>query len=134
MPIIRYFVVIGSLLLALLFASDHYLSLPLDAVRSAEVDRTTIRIHSARAVPEKIVFDTSQPVTTPSAVSLAEARPEPREAHAMMATPPRRADKAAAPSVRPVAERTRTQARRVARERWKDRRLALEQGNLFAGW
>jgi hypothetical protein len=130
LPIIRYFVFIGSLLLALLFVADRYLTPSPDPVRAAEVDRTIIRIHSARALPEKIVFDTSQPMPAPSIV--ADARPDndPREAHAMVVTPPIKTEKAAVTPVRHVAERPRAHPRRVSR----DRRLAFEQRDLFAGW
>jgi hypothetical protein len=59
MPIIRYFLFAGAFVVALLFLLDR--SLPPLATASAvpDVDRTTIRIRSARALPEKIILDTS---------------------------------------------------------------------------
>ena len=132
MPIIRYFVFIGSLLLALLFVADRYLAPLPDAISAAAVDRTIIRIHSARALPDKIVFDTSQPSVAPAAVALADepAVDAPREAHAMMAAPAVQTAKPAPPA-RHIAERQRARSRHVARDR---RLFALNQRNLFAGW
>ena len=59
MPIIRYFVFVGSLLVALLFLADYLFPAPLQARTEVDVDRSIIRIHSARTLPERIVFDTS---------------------------------------------------------------------------
>lgn len=58
MPFIRYFVFVGALLLALLFAADRYLPAPVERASAADPDRTIIRIASARRLPDKIVFDT----------------------------------------------------------------------------
>ena len=64
-PLGRYFVFVGSLILAMLFFADQYLS---DSHSRAfqrearDVDRSIIRISSAHRWPERIVFDTS-PVT-----------------------------------------------------------------------
>src|SRR5947209_19994455 len=59
MPLIRYFLFATSFIVALLSALDH--DLPPPEVRSAgpDIDRSIIRVHSARALPEKIVFDTN---------------------------------------------------------------------------
>jgi hypothetical protein len=61
MPIIRYFVCIGLLLTALLFAADRYLPASVDHAQSADLDKTIIRIRSAQHLPEKIVLDTRSP-------------------------------------------------------------------------
>jgi len=58
MPIIRYFVVVGGVLIALLLAADRYFPAPVERTNATDLDRTTIRISSARRLPEKIVFDT----------------------------------------------------------------------------
>jgi hypothetical protein len=59
MPIVRYFVFAGAFVVALLFALDRSLP-PLAEISAGRgVDRSTIRIHSARARPDKIIFDTS---------------------------------------------------------------------------
>jgi hypothetical protein len=59
MPIFRYFVLVGSCLLALLFTADRYLPRPADRAAADDVDRSIIRIRSARVGPEKIEFDTA---------------------------------------------------------------------------
>ena len=69
MPLLRYFVFIGGVLLALLFASDAYL--PKVAVAEGPetgVDKSIIRIHSDRKWPERIVFDTTPPTVTSPAI------------------------------------------------------------------
>jgi hypothetical protein len=57
MPIVRYFVFIGGLLLALLFVVDQYLPEVSERFAAGDVHRTIIRIRSARPLPEKEVFD-----------------------------------------------------------------------------
>jgi len=58
MPVTRYFICVGGLLLALLFLVDQ--NYPAAAVTPrAEVDRSILRIKSAQRWPERIVFDTT---------------------------------------------------------------------------
>jgi hypothetical protein len=66
MPIARYFIVVGGTLAALLFIAGWCLPTP-PAMFADElaIDRTIIRIKSARKWPEKVVLDTSQPTITP---------------------------------------------------------------------
>jgi hypothetical protein len=45
-------------LTALLFAADRYLPASIDQAQSADLDKTIIRIRSARNLPEEIVLDT----------------------------------------------------------------------------
>ena len=60
MPLARYFLVIGGVLLALLFVVDAVLpSLPVADKTDAAVDMPVIRINSDRKWPERVVFDTS---------------------------------------------------------------------------
>jgi hypothetical protein len=77
MPLARYFVFVGGVLLALLFVVGAVLpQLPVaDADRGAgaEVDKSTIRIHSDRKWPERVVFDTSLPTIVPAQTLKAEA-------------------------------------------------------------
>jgi hypothetical protein len=146
MPVVRYVVFVGGLLLALLFAADHYFP-PVSAPASvAEVDRSVIRITSTRPVPERIVFDVSQPPVAAPAIAANDAhdRPSPHEALAMMtrensikdnsiehrpveATPAR----AVTPGVakRPRAVRSSRMARRTF-----ERRAALDRREFFGGW
>lgn len=65
MPLARYFLYVGGVLLALLFISDAYLP-QLPVVVRADPDRPVIRIHSDRKWPERVVFDTSQPTIIPA--------------------------------------------------------------------
>jgi hypothetical protein len=78
MPLLRYFVFVGGILLALLFISDAVLpnqSLP-SYMNVASSEQPVVRIHSDRKWPERIVFDTSAPAVRP--VIVAEALPAPR--------------------------------------------------------
>ena len=69
MPIARYFIFVGGTLAALLLMSGWCLPTP-PAMFADElaIDRTIIRIKSARKWPEKVVLDTSRPTITPPAV------------------------------------------------------------------
>ena len=62
MPLVRYFLWVGSMLLALLFIADA--CLPNLPAGKTTTDRPSpaIRIHSERKWPERIVFDTSAPM------------------------------------------------------------------------
>ena len=75
MPVLRYFIVVGTALLVLLFAVDAYLpKLPADNVDTAAnvaSDLSVIRIHSVQKWPERVEFDTSLPTVTPAAAVLA---------------------------------------------------------------
>jgi hypothetical protein len=74
MPLARYCLFVGGILLALLFISDAYLpKLPV-ADRSNTVSYI-IRIHSDsdRKWPERIVYDTSLPTIIPAQIATTEA-------------------------------------------------------------
>jgi hypothetical protein len=64
MPVARYFLFVGGVLLALLFLANDFLpQLPVVQRAEAGPDRSILRIHSDRKWPERVVFDTSfQPV------------------------------------------------------------------------
>jgi len=64
MPIIRYVLFAASFVVALLSALDRQLAPPGERFAAPDVDRSIIRIQSDRALPEKIVFDTSARVVT----------------------------------------------------------------------
>jgi hypothetical protein len=73
MPVARYFMYVGGVLLALLFISDAF------RPKLAVADRTdtatelpAIRIHSDRKWPERVVFDTSIPMIVPAQTVKAE--------------------------------------------------------------
>jgi hypothetical protein len=66
MPLVRYFLFVGGVLLALLFVCDWVLpQLPAADVADAGSDKPFIRINSERKWPERVVFDTSVPTITP---------------------------------------------------------------------
>jgi hypothetical protein len=103
MPLGRYLVFTGSVLLALLFLADWYMP-PLAATPArADVDRSIIRLHSRHKWPERIVIDTSLPTIVPPPAKIAElpaVKPDPdarspREAFAL-ATPIQAASSAVA--------------------------------------
>jgi hypothetical protein len=86
MPLVRYFLFTGSLLLGLLFLGDVYLPRPAEAV-TADVDRSIIRIHTSQRWPDAVPIDTSVPMprATPPGPAVASATPIPasiREAKA----------------------------------------------------
>src|SRR3984893_19032498 len=64
MPIARYFLFVGGVLLALLFISDAVLP-QLPVADRANADLPVIRIHSDRKWPERVVFDTTIPNLAP---------------------------------------------------------------------
>jgi hypothetical protein len=78
MPVVRYFLFVGTALLALLFIVDACLP-QLPVVESANTaantatDLSVIRIHSDRKWPERVEFDTRLPIALPAPVRTAEA-------------------------------------------------------------
>jgi hypothetical protein len=118
-PLIRYLVFVGSLLLAMMFMADRYWSdtSSQSFAREARVDKSIIRIHSAHRWPEAIAFDTNQPTITPPPLPLlanVSSVHQPREAFAQLNDPPKQVSKPAAP---PRAKRKlarRAPATRVA--------------------
>jgi len=77
MPVLRYFLFAGGLLLTLLFVTDAY-GPKAEVVSSANgaIDSSAapmIRIHSDRKWPDRVVFDTSAPVIVAPPVKTAEA-------------------------------------------------------------
>lgn len=76
MPVLRYFIVVGTALLVLLFAVDAYLpKLPaanhVNTAANVAPDLSVIRIHSIQKWPARVEFDTSLPTITPAAAVLA---------------------------------------------------------------
>ena len=82
MPIARYFIIVGGTLAALLFIAGRCLPTPPAMfANQLAIDRSIIRIKSARKWPEKVVLDTSQPTIAPPAVE------EPRAAQSVQLLP-----------------------------------------------
>ncbi len=67
MPVARYFLFVGGVLLALLFALDAFV--PPQAVVASNaapsIDKTVVRIRSDQKLPERVVYDTSLPTIVP---------------------------------------------------------------------
>jgi hypothetical protein len=135
MPIGRYFVFVGSVLLALLFLADRYLPGQVAPSARADVERSIIRIHSRHKWPEAVVYDTSLPTIVPPVVAggVFPERP-PRDAFAqLLSAPP--------PARLQVAETLPKAAavKRAAKPRPPVRRVANHQpfeprGFFDVGW
>jgi hypothetical protein len=135
MPLGRYFVFVGSVLLALLFLADRYLPGQIAPSARADVDRSVIRVHSRHKWPEAVVYDTSLPTIVPPVLAASVSPIEPiREAFAQLPpTPP--------PARLQVAETSPKTAaiKRAAKPRPPVRRVAtyqpLEPRRFFdVGW
>ena len=76
MPLVRYFVYVGGVLLGLLLLADWYfpISTTSRAVADNDVDRSVIRIHSRHKWPAAIQMDTGAPMPAPDPV-IAQAAP-----------------------------------------------------------
>jgi hypothetical protein len=82
MPVARYFLFVGGVLLALLFAFDAFV--PKEAVvananqSAGGFDKSTVRIKSTQKLPERVVYDTNLPtIVPPQANVVAAAAPAP---------------------------------------------------------
>jgi len=133
-PIVRYFAVVGSLLLAMLFIADW--SLPKGQTQSdasGKADKPTIVLRSDQKWPERVVFDTSAPIVVslvaPPVVDAPVTR-RPREAFALLAAP--------APRILetpPVPVRTKRKVtKRVSHFQWTAYRPTGRTEGLPAGW
>ena len=74
MPVARYFMYVGGVLLALLYISDAFLpKLAVEDRTDTATELPAIRIHSDRKWPERVVLDTSTPTIVPAQTAKAEA-------------------------------------------------------------
>jgi hypothetical protein len=135
MPIGRYFVFVGSVLLALLFLADRNFPGQITPSARADVDRSVIRIQTRHKWPEAVVYDTSLPTIVPTAVAVA-AFPERPPLDAFAQVPP-----APPPAHLQVAETLPRpeKAKRTAKQRPPARRVANYQpveprGFFQVGW
>jgi hypothetical protein len=138
MPIIRYFVFVGGLLVALLFAIDRYLPTPPENGHASDPDRTIIRIRSARSLPEKIVFDT-RPQTAAPVLANTDAVSDAGESSSRDVFAARAAAPALAATRKDAPVRKHAEGRLRKRPSAKlptitaERRLASERHDFFAG-
>lgn len=76
MPLGRYFLVVGSILFAMLFIAERYWpAAPSPHFADARFDKSIIRISSAHQWPERIIIDTSLPTLVPPAPEVAVEAP-----------------------------------------------------------
>jgi hypothetical protein len=73
MPLARYFLYVGGVLLTLLFILDACLT-KLPVMERAHANLPVIRIHSDRKWPERIVYDTTLPTIVPAPTAIVEDR------------------------------------------------------------
>jgi len=138
MPIIRYFVFVGGLLIALLFAIDRYLPMPPESGHASDPDKTIIRIRSARSLPEKIVFDT-RPQTAAPVLANADPVPDAVERTSRDVLPAMAAAPAPATAKKDAPVRKHAEGRPQKRPSTKpptitaDGRLPSERHDFFAG-
>ena len=76
MPLMKYFVFVGSALVLLLLAMNWLLPDPTAEPVYSSIQRPVIRISSIETLPERVVFDTSLPyMAPPSSVVRVAAQP-----------------------------------------------------------
>ncbi len=129
MPLVRYFLFMGAVLLGLLFWSDWYFPKPIIEASASDIDRSIIRIHSSRVWPAAVTLDTSAPVPqiAPSAIAEAGiAAPAKSLKEAYAYAPP--------PAVK-TPDRVRRRARTTSRLSTSEPRprFASYQSNWFSG-
>jgi hypothetical protein len=69
MPVARYFLFVGGMLLALLFALDAFAPQQMVVADNIAPSKTVMRIRSDQKWPERVVYDTSLPTIVPSAAA-----------------------------------------------------------------
>jgi hypothetical protein len=116
-PLARYFVFVGSVLVALLFvvnwmSAGSEPAQPQDTTAQAALDAPIARIHSIQKWPDKIDFDTSKPTIVPPAPVVAQTAPAAVVATNAAAASPLDARAEVKPNIQPAPA---PQRKRVAR-------------------
>jgi hypothetical protein len=113
MPIARYFLFVGGVLLALLVAIDALFPQQAAVVSQAapSIDKTVVRIRSDQKPPERVVYDTSLPTIVPPVVTAKAATPPPPVPTPVVADVPARARETFAQLV-PEAKKPEPQVQR----------------------
>ena len=143
MPLLRYFVIVGSCLLVLLFAADAYLpksggsDVHVSRSDATPVDLTTVRITSNKQPAPPIVYDTSRPpivarpaiVNAPAVAMPATSAPAAKESPAVKEHVRNAyAQAETAPSARTeVAVTSKVSKKRAASRKQQQKRRALAQ-------
>lgn len=143
MPLARYFLYVGGVLLTLVFILDACLT-KLPVLDRTHLNSPVIRIHSDRKWPERIVFDTTRPTIVPTQTAIAEDRvPSPatvtnvsakereREAFALMQPSNATRLEPAAPGRRELKPQQRQ--RKIAKRHVMPRSLFVSRQPQF-GW
>ena len=79
MPLTRYFLFVGGVLLALVFIAGSMLpKLPMAESADLGIEKSFLKINSDRKWPERIVFDASIPIAVPAQIATAEDTVTPR--------------------------------------------------------
>ena len=75
MPVARYFLFVGGVLLALLFVIDAFAPQQLAVASNGapSVDKYTVRIKSDQKLPERVVYDTNLPTIVPAKATVVAA-------------------------------------------------------------
>ena len=75
MPVARYFLFVGGMLLALLFALDAFAPQQMVVADNTapSINKTVARIRSDQKWPERVVYDTSLPTIVPPATQIVAA-------------------------------------------------------------
>jgi hypothetical protein len=85
MPVARYFLFVGGVLLALLLAVDAFSpqQVAVASNTAPAIDKTVVRIRSDQKLPERVVYDTSLPTIVPPTANVqVAAAPAPPAADA----------------------------------------------------
>ena len=71
MPVARYLLFVGGMLLALLFALDAFApeQMAVTGDTAPSINKTVVRIRSDQKLPERVVYDNSLPTIVPPAAA-----------------------------------------------------------------
>lgn len=128
MPVARYFLYVGGVLLALLLAIDALF--PQEAVMASRgassIDKTVVRIRSDQKPPERVVYDTSLPtIVPPPAVTAQVTAPVVAPSAPVVVVAAASADAAAQARVRETfAQLVPTEAKKPERQAQRKRKVA----------
>lgn len=72
MPLLRYFLYVGGVLMALLFVANAFLP-KIPSAETSGPQLPVVRLYSDRKGPERVVYDTSVPMISPAPAAKADA-------------------------------------------------------------
>jgi hypothetical protein len=132
MPVVRYFVFVGGILLGLLFFTDWYFPKAVAEAATEDVDRTIIRIQTSQRWPAAVRFDTSVPMPQIAPPTLASAGIQ----EFARVTPIHEAYAAVPPAPAKTADKPQRRARPVSRlsSRETRRRVAYQSSRFSETW